>query len=122
MPASTQYEVLLDFTNDTHDCATVQLLCNYGRNSGAIVLLHPGESITLVLDAGTVYQYALKTRSKVANVTARTWRDINCSVSQLFPSSSHTTSQASSDSWRPVHGITVDRLWRDMRFCMWNDS
>lgn len=52
MPASTQYEVLLDFTNDTHDCATVQLLCNYGRNSGAIVLLHPGESITLVLDAG----------------------------------------------------------------------
>lgn len=52
MPASTQYEVLLDFTNDTHDCATVQLLRNYGRNSGAIVLLHPGESITLVLDAG----------------------------------------------------------------------
>ncbi|KAH9837122.1 uncharacterized protein C8Q71DRAFT_586440 [Rhodofomes roseus] len=122
MPASTQYEVLLDFTNDTHDCATVQLLRNYGRNSGAIVLLHPGESITLVLDAGSVYQYALKTRSKVANVTARTWRDVNCAVSQLFPSRSHTISQTSSDPRRPVHGITVDRLWRDMRFCMWNDS
>ena len=86
MPALTQdYEVLLDFVNDTHDCATVQLLRDYGRNTGAIVLLRPGESVTLVLDAGTsshaaisprltlsagsVYQYALKTRSKVVNVT-----------------------------------------------------
>ena len=89
MPGTTQYEVLLDFTNDTHDCATVQLQRDYGRNSGAIVLLHPGESVTLVLDAGepvfrqtaiaympqltadigTVYKYALKTRTRVANVT-----------------------------------------------------
>ncbi|GBE78217.1 hypothetical protein BKA93DRAFT_826020 [Sparassis latifolia] len=122
MPAPTQYEVLLDFTNDTHDCASVQLLRNYGRNPDAIVLLHPGESVTLVLDAGTIYKYALKTRSKVANVTARTWRDVNCPVSQLFPSGSPSTSSPPSDSRRPVQGITVDRLWRDMRFCMWNDS
>ena len=53
MPALTEgYEVLLDFVNDTHDCATIQLLRDYGRNSGAIVLLKPGESVTLVLDAG----------------------------------------------------------------------
>lgn len=53
MPARTEeYEVLLDFTNDTHDPATVQLLRDYGRTTNAIVLLHPGESITLVLDAG----------------------------------------------------------------------
>lgn len=70
MPSIIQsYEVLLDFTNDTHDCATVQLLRDYGRNTGAIVLLQPGESVTLVLDAGAIYQYALKTHSKVANVT-----------------------------------------------------
>ncbi len=89
MPARTEdYEVLLDFVNDTHDCATVQLLRDYGRNTGAIVLLHPGERVTLVLDAGqsvharcrmrycpltsnlgSIYQYALKTRSKVVNVT-----------------------------------------------------
>lgn len=70
MPSLGQsYEVLLDFTNDTHDCATVQLLRDYGRNTGAIVLLHPGESVTLVLDAGAMYQYALKTHSKIANVT-----------------------------------------------------
>lgn len=121
MPASTQYEVLLDFTNDTHDCASVQLLRSYGRNTSSIVLLHPGESVSLVLDAGSVYQYALKTRSKVANVTARTWRDVTCTVSQLFPNGSHTMSNASSEPWRPVNGITVDRLWRDVRFCMWND-
>lgn len=70
MPSTVQsFEVLLDFTNDTHDCATVQLLHHYGRNTGAIVLLNPGESVTLVLDAGAVYRYALKTHSKVANVT-----------------------------------------------------
>ena len=54
MPGTTHYEVLLDFTNDTHDCATVQLQRDYGRNTGAIVLLRPGESVTLVLDAGTL--------------------------------------------------------------------
>lgn len=54
MPARTEdYEVLLDFVNDTHDCATVQLLRDYGRNTGAIVLLRPGESVTLVLAAGS---------------------------------------------------------------------
>lgn len=63
------YEVLLVFTNDTRDFATVQLLRDYGRNTGAIVLLHPGESVTLVLDAGSVYRYALKAHAKVANVT-----------------------------------------------------
>jgi len=123
MPAPTQYEVLLDFTNDTHDCASIQLLRDYGRNTSAIVLLHPGESVTLILDAGSVYKYALKTHSKVANVTARAWRDVSCAVSQLFPNGSVAPSSASaSDPWRPVQGITVDRLWRDMRFCMWNDS
>ncbi|KAM5530789.1 hypothetical protein V8D89_015530 [Ganoderma adspersum] len=125
MPGTTQYEVLLDFTNDTHDCATVQLQRDYGRNTGAIVLLHPGESVTLVLDAGTVYKYALKTRSRVANVTARAWRDVNCSVSQLFPNAAAhpaTVSSTPSDPIRPVQGITVDQLWRDMRFCIWNDA
>jgi len=75
MPAPTQsYEVLLDFTNDTHDCATIQLLRDYGRNTSTAVLLHPGESVALVLDAGFVYKYALKSRSKVANVRCvNTW-------------------------------------------------
>lgn len=70
MPALLQpYEVLLDFTNDTRDCVTVQLLRDYGQDTGAIVLLRPTESITLVLDSGVLYEYALKTQTRVANVT-----------------------------------------------------
>ncbi|KAH9944058.1 uncharacterized protein BXZ73DRAFT_39835 [Epithele typhae] len=124
MPGTTQYEVLLDFTNDTHDAATVQLQRDYGRNNGAILLLKPGESVTLVLDAGSVYKYALKTRSRVANVTARAWRDVSCTVSQLFPAvATHPPVVPTAlNPLRPVQGITVDHLWRDMRFCMWNDA
>jgi len=70
MPSHLQtYEVLLDFTNDTHDYVTVQLLRDYGRNTSAVVLLNPAESVTLVLDSGSIYRYAVKTHSKVANVT-----------------------------------------------------
>ncbi|KIJ68360.1 hypothetical protein HYDPIDRAFT_24646 [Hydnomerulius pinastri MD-312] len=124
MPALTpsSYEVLLDFTNDTHDCATIQLLRDYGRNTSAIVLLHPGESITLVLDAGSVYKYALKSHSKVANVSARTWRDIRCEISQLFAGGSPTRSSQRASPIQSSNGVTVDRVWRDYRFNVWNDS
>ncbi|GLB36231.1 hypothetical protein LshimejAT787_0305190 [Lyophyllum shimeji] len=72
MPSLVQcYDVLLDFTNDTLDCVTVQLLHDYGRNTRSVVLLHPQESVTLVLDAGSVYRYAVKTRTKVTSVSAR---------------------------------------------------
>ncbi|KAH7883670.1 hypothetical protein F5I97DRAFT_1570606 [Phlebopus sp. FC_14] len=121
MPALTQssYQVLLDFTNDTHDCATIQLLRDYGRNTSAIVLLHPGESVTLVLDAGSVYKYALKSHSKVANVSARSWRDMQCEISQLFAGGSRS-SQCTS-TILPSNGVTVERVWRDYRLNVWND-
>lgn len=71
MPSISQsYEVILDFTNDTHDSATVQLLRDYGRPSNRIILLKPGETMSLVLDAGDTYKYTLKTKSKVVNVTS----------------------------------------------------
>jgi hypothetical protein len=142
MPVPRQaYEVLLDFTNDTHDSATIQLLRDYGRRTGAIVLLHPGESVTLVLDAGSIYRYALKMRSKVADVTrvllarnipfisahdriyhfsARTWRDIQCDISHLF--SSGPSGWPSPHSTTSANGVTVDRVWRDNRFCIWDDT
>lgn len=70
MPSHVRsYEILLDFTNDTLDCVTVQLLRDYGRSTGTVVLLHPEESVTLVLEAGLMYQYAVKNHTKVANVT-----------------------------------------------------
>jgi hypothetical protein len=93
MPAITQpYEVLLDFTNDTHDFATVQLLREYGRSTSAVVLLSPGESITLVLEAGSVYKYALKSHSKVANV--------RCVSEHVHPSSARF-----SCAWHTAHGV-----------------
>jgi len=118
MPAITQdYEVLLVITNDSHDCATVQLLRDYGRNTGAIVLLQPTEAVTLVLEAGSTYKYVIKTQSKLVSVSVRTWRDVQCTVSQLF-SSPVTTSQPIS----LVNGITVDRIWRDYRFNLWTEA
>ncbi|KAH7911961.1 hypothetical protein BJ138DRAFT_1062139 [Hygrophoropsis aurantiaca] len=123
MPAITHaYEVLLDFTNDTHDCATIQLLRDYGWNTNAVVLLHPGESITLVLDAGSVYKYALKTQTKVANVSARSWRDINCDISQLFAGMPPSWSPQRPSPGPPTNGVIVDRVWRDYRFNVWNDQ
>ncbi|KAI0319380.1 hypothetical protein OF83DRAFT_1055068 [Amylostereum chailletii] len=121
MPAiPEQYEVLLKFNNDSLDCATVQLLRDYGRSTGAIVLLHPGELVTLVLDAGSTYRYVLKTRSKLASVSARSWRDVTCSVSQVF-AGANSGPQAGIPG--PVNGLTVDRIWRDYRFTSttWND-
>ncbi|KAG9314432.1 hypothetical protein JVU11DRAFT_5229 [Chiua virens] len=121
MPAPTHvsYEVCLDFINDTHDCATIQLLRDYGRATSAIVLLHPGESVTLILDAGSVYKYALKSRTK--SPTARSWRDVRCDISQLFSGAPSRTSPRASPP--PLcNGVTVDRVWRDYRFNVWNDS
>ncbi|KAI6047566.1 hypothetical protein EDC04DRAFT_2863793 [Pisolithus marmoratus] len=116
MPTLTQsFEVLLDFTNDTHDCATIQLLRDYGRNTSTA-------SVTLVLDAGSMYKYALKSRSKVANVSARSWRDVHCHISQLFSGASPPRSPSPCASIPSTNGITVDRIWRDHRFNVWNDS
>ena len=73
MPGLIQsYDVLLDFTNDTHDYTSLQLLRDYNNRNGSTagaVLIPPGESVTLVLDAGSVYKYILKTCAKVASVT-----------------------------------------------------
>ncbi|KLO20630.1 hypothetical protein SCHPADRAFT_863418 [Schizopora paradoxa] len=125
MPSIAQsYEVILDFTNDTHDAATVQLLRDYGCHSNRIVLLNPGESISLVLDAGDSYKYTVKTKSKVVNVTARAWRDVVCGLSQLFPPPANPWPPALLSTRTPVNGITIDRLFRETRFCLfdYNDT
>ncbi|KAH8119823.1 hypothetical protein DFH11DRAFT_1556742 [Phellopilus nigrolimitatus] len=121
MPSISQsYEVVLDFTNDTRDSATVQLLRDYGRPSNRIVLLNPGDTVSLVLDAGDTYQYTLKTKSKVVNITARAWRDVICEVSQLFLPGSSPWPPTYVSSRTPVSGITVDRHFREARFCLFD--
>lgn len=123
MPSIVQcYDILLDFTNDTLDCVTVQLLHNYGRNTRSIVLLKPQESVTLVLDAGSVYRYAVKARTKVASVSAQSWRDLRCEVSRLFSDAPNSESPRVNSLAPTFDGIRVDRYWKDYRFSVWDDA
>lgn len=72
MPGLIQsYDVLLEFTNDTDHCTSLQLLRDYNArgSAGASVLIPPGEAITLVLDAGSSYHYVLKCTNKCTSVT-----------------------------------------------------
>lgn len=105
MPAILEnYEVLLIFNNDTQNNVTVELQRSYGRNHDSVRLVNPADSVTLILDAGSVYRYSVKKGWNVADVTAQAWRDVICDISQLF----------SSDMPRG-NGITVDRVWQDHR-------
>ncbi|KAJ3987497.1 hypothetical protein F5890DRAFT_1551306 [Lentinula detonsa] len=111
MPAllHTNYEVLLDFNNDTSRPVSIQLSQDYGRNTNAIVLLLPSEAVSLILQPGSLYRYAVKINSgsvyKVADVSARSWRDIHCDISHLFSGGSTSRLSTSSAS---LDGVVVD--------------
>ncbi|KAI0080102.1 hypothetical protein K474DRAFT_1658364 [Panus rudis PR-1116 ss-1] len=85
-PTSTiPYEVLLEFVNDTNDTATMRVLHREaGNNSGATLLIHRGESVSLVLTAGSTYKYALRQHRKDANVSVKVWQDTRCPLSSVF--------------------------------------
>lgn len=137
MPSLQAFDVLFDLTNDLHNPISIQLLRDYGRTSARTIVLHPTESLTLILESGISYQYAVKSQTKVANVTwvtsvaqsyfalllmilssAKSWSDITCSISQLFGAIS--TDPLSSQT-QGGNGIRVDRIWKDQRFNVWND-
>lgn len=63
------YDVLLEFTNDTPEAVTIQLLRDYGRGGGGVVLLNSSESVTLVLESGSAYRYAVKMCTRVVSIT-----------------------------------------------------
>ena len=72
MPAiAADYEVILLFSNDTREPATVQLARDYhcGASRSAVVLLWPGDQVSLILAAGSTYRYVLKTGSKLASLS-----------------------------------------------------
>lgn len=69
MPSLQSYDILLDLTNDMQNPVSIQLLRDYDGTSNRIIVLHPAESLTLILESGTSYQYAVKLQAKVANVT-----------------------------------------------------
>ncbi|KJA29155.1 hypothetical protein HYPSUDRAFT_127375 [Hypholoma sublateritium FD-334 SS-4] len=121
MPSLQSYDILLDLTNDMQTPVSVQLLRDYGRTSNRIIVLHPTESLTLILESGTSYQYAVKLQAKVANVTAKSWRDVTCPISQLFTGSTSDAVSSNVTQSQGGNGIRVDRVWKDNRFNIWND-
>ncbi|KAJ7597122.1 hypothetical protein C8J56DRAFT_308869 [Mycena floridula] len=103
MPAPIQsFAVLLDFNNDLSECVSIQRI-----GARPSVLLQPTESVTLVIESGIVYQYAVKTNSRITAIEARSWRDLQCNISSLFDSDICTI---------PGVGV-IDRLWQDPRTC-----
>ena len=135
MPAPLQsFDILLDVVNDTQDNVTVQLERDYGVSGSAVALVRPAESLSLVLESGSVYRYALKTQTRVANVTyvpllgrmrsllmvrgsARGWRDMRLAVSSVFASVLPENRATPSP---PSNGVVVTRLWRDYRCSVYN--
>ncbi|CAL1695446.1 unnamed protein product [Somion occarium] len=58
-----------------------------GTRTGATLLIHRGESISLVLTAGSLYQYGLRHRGREANVSVKVWQDVQCRLSTIFSGS-----------------------------------
>jgi hypothetical protein len=59
MPTSTlPYEILFDFINDSSNPIILQSTTLL--NDESVILLQPGDSVSLVLVAGTIYYYKVK--------------------------------------------------------------
>lgn len=69
MPVLEDYDIDFDVTNDMLDTISIQLLRDYGSQNGPVVLLYPEQSLTLILESGSTYQYAVKFRTRVVSVT-----------------------------------------------------
>jgi len=84
MPTSTTpYEVIFDFSNDINEPHTLQV------ENGATVLLHPRESISLVLNAGLAYKYTADDRIRI-------WRDTQLKSSDVFSARFQNKSETAS--------------------------
>lgn len=64
MPTSTTpYEVIFEFTNDTQELHTFQV------DNGATVLIPPNDNISLVLNAGSIYNYTARWNGRNAKIS-----------------------------------------------------
>jgi len=110
MPTCTlPFEILFEFTNDTLEAATLQLMRGgddpFSGGGGAMVLLHGrGDSVSLVLNAGSTYSYRLKQGRKVSKILVRTWQDVKCTATSVF--SRTEPSFVADTSWaRPLNAV-----------------
>ncbi|PPQ88661.1 hypothetical protein CVT25_010237 [Psilocybe cyanescens] len=87
MPTCTlPFEILLDFVNDTVDSCTLRLTRGNEDNfsNNATILLQPQDSISLVLNAGSTYQYTLKQKNRKGHVSVRVWKDVRITATDVF--------------------------------------
>ncbi|KAE9411030.1 hypothetical protein BT96DRAFT_912382 [Gymnopus androsaceus JB14] len=83
MPTSTQpFEILFDLTNDT--AGDVVFVPYSSGNTASSILLGRGRSISLVLDAGSMYHYTLKSSKQSWQISVKSWQDIRCTVSSVL--------------------------------------
>ncbi|KAF9499728.1 hypothetical protein BDN71DRAFT_57736 [Pleurotus eryngii] len=112
MPTSTlPFEVLFEFSNNSTEPATLRLLRDLDEfpNEGARIFLHPEESISLVLNAGSVYRYTLKQNDNAAQVTVRIWRDVRVSLKYVFEQR-HVRPVDENDTLQRIEGVTITPL------------
>jgi hypothetical protein len=90
MPTSTvPFEVLFELTNDSpYDGSSLQLIRGDQGVGGPTVYLNRQESVSLVLNAGTTYHYAIRHQGRKILMYVRIWQDMHCPVSKLLTASS----------------------------------
>jgi len=111
------YEVLFEFVNDTMHPATMQVLRREdGSRTGATILMHRGENISLVLTAGAPYKYAVKMFGREFNLSVKVWQDTRCQLSGVYAASRPTALHGESASKVVADGVAIveqTRTWTD---------
>lgn len=83
MPTSTvAFDVMFEFANDTSQAVTLQLAAQGSEPNHVtpIILLQSGESVSLVLVAGSSYRYTVKQHSRKAQI----WCALSAISQELF--------------------------------------
>ncbi|KDQ63663.1 hypothetical protein JAAARDRAFT_189213 [Jaapia argillacea MUCL 33604] len=113
MPTSTvPFEVLFEFVNDSRQSATLHILRSENdleTSMDAMVLLYGGENISLVLTAGSAYNYMVKQHGKEARLTLKVWQDTTCKMSDIYPDNPPRPANGAC-SVTPFRGLTITRV------------
>ncbi|KAI0348479.1 hypothetical protein BDW22DRAFT_1350696 [Trametopsis cervina] len=101
------YEVLFELVNDTKHSATMQVLRHEdGMRSGATILMHSGETISLVLTAGLPYKYGIRQRGKEGRLSVKIWNDTQCNIADVFAASIPAVTP-SDGTYRVMDGVNA---------------
>ncbi|KAF8807481.1 hypothetical protein BYT27DRAFT_7256078 [Phlegmacium glaucopus] len=104
MPTSTlPFEVSLEFVNDTAGPVILQLSRGDDELSGNSTILHPQETISLILNAGSTYHYILTQHILRMKISVRIWKDMHISATDVLVNKGVFHDNQSAES----QGITI---------------